>query len=71
MEITVLNALDKLALALTEHKHQWTSEERSLYEEATSSFLDRKERGCEAQERYVSRLPLRRPPMVSGQASTR
>jgi len=29
-------ALDTLALALTEHHHQWTNDERSLYEKATS-----------------------------------
>lgn len=31
---TVIGALDKLALALTEHHHQWTAEERKLYEKA-------------------------------------
>ena len=28
-------ALDALALALTEHHHQWTNEERALYEKAS------------------------------------
>ena len=28
-------ALDTLALALTEHHHQWTDEERALYEKAS------------------------------------
>lgn len=30
----IVDALDALALALTEHGHQWTDHERSLYEEA-------------------------------------
>jgi len=28
----VIKALDKLGRALAEHKHQWTVEERGLYE---------------------------------------
>jgi len=32
----IIEALDKLALALTEHHHQWVDEERRLYEEAIS-----------------------------------
>ena len=32
----IVNALDALALALTNHDHQWTDEERSLYEKAIS-----------------------------------
>ena len=32
----VIEALDKLALALTDHEHQWTNEERKLYERAIS-----------------------------------
>jgi len=35
----ILNALDTLALALVEHGHIWTNEERSLYESAIS-FCD-------------------------------
>jgi hypothetical protein len=43
----ILKALDALALALTEHHHQWTYEQRSLYEQAvkqceTSSFGNRR-----------------------------
>lgn len=30
----IIRALDKLALALTDHNHQWADEERGLYEEA-------------------------------------
>ena len=30
----IIRALDTLALALTEHHHQWTDTERGLYEEA-------------------------------------
>jgi hypothetical protein len=30
----IIRALDKLALALTDHEHQWTDEERRLYERA-------------------------------------
>lgn len=30
----IINALDKLALALAVHKHSWTTEERELYEKA-------------------------------------
>jgi len=30
----IIEALNKLALALTDHKHQWTAEERRLYERA-------------------------------------
>lgn len=31
---TILKALDALGLALVNHGHQWTPEERSLYERA-------------------------------------
>ena len=31
---TIIKALDKLALALTAHHHQWTGAERRLYEKA-------------------------------------
>ena len=31
---TAKKALDALALALAEHKHVWTDEERSTYEQA-------------------------------------
>jgi hypothetical protein len=31
----VTNALDELGLALTNHKHKWSSKERNLYERAT------------------------------------
>ena len=30
----IIEALNMLALALTDHKHQWTAEERRLYERA-------------------------------------
>ena len=30
----IIRALDALALALTNHKHQWTEWERKLYEKA-------------------------------------
>ena len=30
----VIKALNELALALTDHSHQWTNEERKLYERA-------------------------------------
>lgn len=30
----ILRALDVLGLALVEHEHQWTDEERNLYETA-------------------------------------
>jgi hypothetical protein len=30
----IARALDKLALALTAHDHQWSTEERALYERA-------------------------------------
>ncbi|MFA5239794.1 MAG: hypothetical protein WC476_08840 [Phycisphaerae bacterium] len=30
----ILNALDAMGLALTNHDHIWTSEERKLYEKA-------------------------------------
>ncbi len=33
---TVIEALDKLGLALAEHEHQWTVEERGLYERSIS-----------------------------------
>src|SRR4029077_20109254 len=36
----ILEALDALALALTEHEHQWTYEQRSLYEQAVSQCED-------------------------------
>ncbi|MEO0815754.1 MAG: hypothetical protein AAFX86_00475 [Pseudomonadota bacterium] len=32
----ILNALDTLALALTDHDHDWTDEECRLYETAVS-----------------------------------
>lgn len=34
----ILEALDTLALALTEHDHQWTHKERSLYSRAVRSL---------------------------------
>ena len=30
----IIEALSMLALALTDHKHQWTAKERKLYERA-------------------------------------
>jgi hypothetical protein len=30
----IVKALNALALALTDHSHQWTNEERHLYEKA-------------------------------------
>jgi hypothetical protein len=30
----IIDALNKLAIALADHKHQWTNEERRLYERA-------------------------------------
>lgn len=30
----IKEALDKLALALVDHNHQWTDDERKLYDEA-------------------------------------
>jgi hypothetical protein len=30
----IIKALDNLALALVEHKHQWTTSDRGLYEKA-------------------------------------
>jgi len=38
-EQIIIDALDKLALALTDHKHQWTSEERRLYERAMAILI--------------------------------
>ena len=32
----IIKALDKLGLALAEHNHKWTVEERELYEESMS-----------------------------------
>ncbi len=32
----VLDALDALALALAEHDHQWTIDERRMYEQAVA-----------------------------------
>ena len=34
----VLLALDTLAVALVDHDHNWSSEERSLYEEAVKAL---------------------------------
>jgi len=31
---TIITALDKLAVTLTTYEHQWTDEERNLYEKA-------------------------------------
>jgi len=31
---TIVKALNILAVALTDHEHQWTNEERKLYEKA-------------------------------------
>jgi hypothetical protein len=31
---TIINALDSLAVALADHHHVWTTEERALYESA-------------------------------------
>jgi hypothetical protein len=30
----IINALDAMGLALTDHNHQWTEEDRSIYEKA-------------------------------------
>ncbi len=44
MEITqqeaqvIVNALDKLGVALSAHNHEWTDEERLLYEEAIGTL---------------------------------
>lgn len=35
-----LQALDALALALAEHHHVWTDEERTLYEQAIAAHTD-------------------------------
>ena len=35
----VLDALDALALALTNHDHEWTEAERSGYEQAIDALL--------------------------------
>jgi len=32
----IIRAIDKLGLALAEHNHQWTVEERELYEKSIS-----------------------------------
>lgn len=32
----ILDALDMLAIALTEYSHQWTEEQHSLYEQAVA-----------------------------------
>jgi len=34
MNKELIEALDALALALTDHNHQWTNKERKLYEKA-------------------------------------
>ena len=34
MNEVIIKALDKLGLALVEHNHKWTAEERRLYERA-------------------------------------
>jgi hypothetical protein len=34
----LLEALDTLGLALAEHNHYWTPDERSLYEEAVAEL---------------------------------
>ena len=36
--LRIIQTLDKLALALTEHKHRWTQEERKLYEQAIAQL---------------------------------
>lgn len=33
---TILSCLDSLAIALTEHEHQWTAEQRKAYEESVA-----------------------------------
>ena len=35
----IIRALDILALALADHHHQWTDEERRLYEEAIAMLI--------------------------------
>lgn len=35
----VIEALDKLGLALADHGHEWTAEERDLYERSVSLLL--------------------------------
>jgi hypothetical protein len=32
----ILTALDAIAIALSDHKHKWTTEQRRLYERAVS-----------------------------------
>lgn len=35
----IIKTLDRLALALVEHSHQWTAEERELYEQSISLLV--------------------------------
>lgn len=42
----VLEALDMLALALTDHNHQWTIGQRGAYEEAVSILKNRQNSGA-------------------------
>jgi len=45
-----LHALDTLGLALTNHKHQWTSEERDVYERAVEAMKWQHEITAESKE---------------------
>ena len=44
----IIGALDKLGLALTGHNHQWTNEERRLYERAIGILTKPSLVGCYA-----------------------
>lgn len=37
----ILGALDSLAIALTEHEHEWTEGEREIYEQAVAALKER------------------------------
>jgi len=53
--LKVLETVDALVVALTEHGHTWTQEERSQYEQTTTLLRDDHERAAYKEERSSSK----------------
>ena len=64
----ILNALDRLALALADHEHDWTAEERRAYERVVALCLSRRAIDSKVREKALSRTPCPEPQVQSAQA---
>jgi hypothetical protein len=63
----IIQALDALALALTEHVHEWSARERGLYEQSISSLF-RKGFDLSASKKRSPHEPSIGPMLLSAQA---